>query len=153
MLLGTLQALGDIDLTTVNTNYPVLAAGLYPFTIAECKVVPTKDNKGQLLEVGLKLEIGALDDEGAPIEAGYKTTSRIGLTTTDKRDGKMIAADVARLLDAAYGETERKLINLGEFDVERLIGVSIMCKSSVEPEKDGYPKQVRVRFVKREVKV
>jgi len=151
MQLGELQSLQDLDLTTVNTDYPVLQPGIYPWMIKSAEIKDTNDKKGKLLVIGLELMVDAVDKNGAAVTAGFKHTHRIGLTPTDKRTGEMIGRDVALLLDAVFGEEGRKSIKLAAFNIETLVNQQITTKTAVQPEKDGYAESTSVRFVKKEV--
>lgn len=158
--LGSLSNFENLDLTTVSTDYPVLESGIREFLIANVKNELTKDKLGEMLVLDLKTTQVARDKHGKDVPAGYKITHRIGLTPTfDKSTGEAkrtadnIVKDIAVLLEAVYGEEGRKAIlpNIGTFDTANLVNQHIMCKTSIDPEKDGYPEQTRVqRFIKKE---
>lgn len=154
--LGALQNLGGLNLTDISTDYPVLQPVHHQFTITEIKVEPTKSNPNNLMMViTVETSNPALDKDGKEVKPGYKLTHRIGLTpTTDdngkvKRSPEMIFRDIATLLDAVFGETVRKSIDLATFDAETLVGQSFTCLTSIE-KSDQYGEQTRLaRFIKK----
>lgn len=166
--LGELANFADLDLSKVDTNYPVLESGIYPFTIQKLSVDETKKDarpgvKGQMLVLEVVTDIPVRDKNGKEVPAGFKLTHRIGLSPTFKevngvpdleqpaRTADQILRDVCTLLDAVFGEEGRKAINLATFDMNSLVNQKFTGRTSIDPEKDGYQEQTRIsRFVKKE---
>jgi hypothetical protein len=127
----------DVDLTTVDTSYPVLAAGVYPFKVDTAIVKPNKANTGHLLELDCELLVDATDSKGKPIKAGYKMTHRCGLSPTDKYSLEDIAKNVATIQDAILGHR----VALDAFDTDMLIGQRFIAKTKVTAETNEYPEK------------
>lgn len=162
--LGQLSNFADLDLSTVSTDYPILESGIYPWNIGKASYEISKDKKSEMMVLELHTVAPAKDKHGKEVPAGYKLTHRIGLTPSYKLDAngqpivdqpvrtpEMIMRDVASMLDGVFGEAARKTINLQAFDINSLVNQQIMGRTSISPEKDGYPEQTRLsRFVKKE---
>lgn len=155
---GALQQSGDLDLTSVNTERPVIAGGsLVKFRIADSKAAPgakdpNKVNWVLTLET-LEPTIGTKEQQ---IPAGFKITTYTGLSATEKRTTDMIVADVVRNLDAIYGKAVSRTIKLNEFDLASVIGGEVVAKVSVDPEKENkdtgetQPEQNRLRLLEKQ---
>lgn len=159
MKLGALGALAsltaggqDIDLTTVQTDYPRLKAGLKALTIAESKI-EQKDGKDKWV-IGFITDNDDISTQEKPIKAGHKLTENIGLSVVGKRTSDMILADCVRVFEAIWGDAGRQ-IKMSEFDIESVIGAKVTAKVAVEPEKtveetgQTYPERNSLRLVKK----
>lgn len=162
--LSALAGVSGLDLSTVSTDYPILQPGIVPFLIQKAyydKSKPkqvtdpttgeTHNHVSELIMLELVTTQPVNDKSGQPVGPGYKLTHRLALTPTDKMDVRMILGNVAQLLEAVFGEEERKKIDLGSFDVAMLTNQPVLVRVATAPEKDGYPEKTQVsRFVKKE---
>jgi len=148
LVLGQFSNMEGVDLTKIDTKYPILQSGqLLPFEITEVKVDDNKNKDGKLLIIDLKLDAPALDKEGKEVQPGFKNKSRIGLTPSGGRDQNMIVRDICILLDAIYGEAGRKAIDLSTFDFNNIVGSKLTCRTFINPAKDGFDESTGLKFV------
>lgn len=162
--LSALAGVSGLDLSTVSTDYPILQPGVYPFNIQKAYYDKSKpvqvtdpstgeshEHVSELIKLELVTTQPVNDKNGQPVGPGYKLNKSIALTPTDKMDVRMILGNVAQLLEAVFGEEERKKIDLGSFDVAMLTNQPVLVRVATAPEKDGYPEKTQVsRFVKKE---
>jgi hypothetical protein len=103
--------LGNTDLSSVDTSYPVLVPDTYEFTITGIKKVEFKastkmPNGGEGLQISATLNGPGKDTKGRDVNPGYQVTHMISLTPTEKMTADAIKANVARFLDAVLGRRE-----------------------------------------------
>ena len=136
----------DTDLTTVSTEYPVLAAGTYQFKVASAICGPNKTQTGHTLTIEATLEAPAYDNNGNAVMPGYKMTHRTGLTVTEKYDNLAIAKYLATLQDAILGTR----VPLAQFDTDLLIGQTFTATTKIAPEQNGYAEKAEFgKFIKK----
>ena len=128
-----------VDLSSVDTDYQVLAPGSYRMRISECKKEATKKG-GEQLVIKLTLEdSNALDTKGKPVVIGYALTHRIGLTLSEKYTSDMRAKSLKNVMESF------KPTATGSFgDPASYLGEIAIVRTKVEPEKDGFPESTRV---------
>lgn len=136
--LGQLSQTGDIDLTNVRTERPIIAGNtVAKFKIKTSTVEPGKNDPNKVNWVlGLETTTELLDKEGKAIAPGLVNNIYTPLAATEKYTQEMVLAGVCRVLDAVYGESKRKsgAINLATFDVASVIGADVTCRVQHEPQ-------------------
>jgi hypothetical protein len=155
--LGQLAQTGDLDLTNVKTERPVIAGNeLVTFKVIGSTVEPGKTDPQKLnwvLETETVREHKSTKSDVIP--PGFKVKHYTGLVASAKRTSDMVLADVCRKLDAIYGEETRKTIKLDTFDLSAVVGAEFSARASVEPEKadpetgEIKPEQNRFREIKK----
>lgn len=96
-----------VNLNEVDTSFPVLAEGTYPFTVAEMEVVPKADDPNKR---NLKVKFALASEEaqstkGEKLSQGYPVTSYYPLQKSDHPDAAPdgFAKQISKLVDAIFG--------------------------------------------------
>lgn len=129
----------DLDLTNTDTSMPLLAGGLYKFTVSEIAAVDNKKKTGQNLKIKLKLEETVKDTRGGEVHAGYPIFDTTSLVKTEKFDPRR---RLAEFQEAVLG-TKGHFLPLDQY-----LGKEVWAKVVVESSEE-YGDQNRVsRYVK-----
>lgn len=141
-----LNQLNDVDLSKVETSFPLLATGIVPVTIGKCefKTEPSKKREGTntylQVDYSLAQPWKTIAHDGNPSKTinpgdrGSSFSERIYVgKTLDDKTGEMKwygLEQMAKLREAAFGKAAEgaKLIPV------ELIGQQIMVKLTFEPE-------------------
>jgi hypothetical protein len=148
--LDILNEQNDIDLSSVDTSYPILPKNLYKFTVADIKIVPGKTREGsKVLEVKCELAEDAVAISGRHINAGFPLTFRIGLTPTEKYTESMRNESLARFMDAVVGESARKA-NGKLQPIERFMGQTFQANLLVKEDEQFGTRNEFGRLIKKD---
>lgn len=131
----------NVDLTSVDTSYPLLAAGVYPFTVAKCEYGKTKDGTGNLVKIQLKLNVAAKDIKGAPVNVGFTINDQISVTPSEKYTTDMITRALKKFREGVVGKAP------GPFaPIDQYVGQTVVANISIEEDKNGkYEPRNRVK--------
>lgn len=119
----------DLDLSSIDTSFPVVAGGLYDLVVKESDVIRNKNDNGWLWVVKLNPVNDVKDIRGQPLKAASATLfHRVSLTPTDNYDAASVAKNTARFIQAmkptVTGITSRDLFPDAE-------GFKVKCKAFV----------------------
>lgn len=131
----------DLDLSGIDTSFPVVKAGLYELIVKESDVVRNNADNGDLWVLKLSPVNDVQDVKGQPLKASSVTIfHRVGLTTTEKYTPEGVAKNVARVIQAVKplvtGITTRDIFD-GSFKVKckSLQGRMLQAKVDALPER------------------
>lgn len=127
---------GDKELT----KFPLLQGDrVMRFEIRKPSMAAGKKNAAQnVLTVPCYTTTDAVGIDGKSINKGWPVYMRIGVTPTEKRDAKKIAADIGRLCQAV-GVKGVKVSAVIADPVTHLDGKLFDAKVKVVPENEGFP--------------
>lgn len=137
--LDIMNNLDSIDLSKVETSYPILKTGIVPANIVFCEI--TKDDKVDAKPyVHVKYTLGqeweTVSIDGAPskvVNVGFPFNERIYFGTyEDKKTGekKMYGVDrIAKLREAVFGKAEPGT----KFNPGDLVGQTVTVKLKFDP--------------------
>lgn len=91
----------DTDVSSIDTSFPRITAGLYEMSVDKAESVPNKAQTGNNIRLTLKTVSPASDTNGNPVPAGFTLTNYIACTPTEKYTSAMIAKSVATFMKAA----------------------------------------------------
>jgi hypothetical protein len=130
--LDILNELNDVNLSDVDTNFPVLPKSPYKVLISNVEVKESKGDKGgNYLEVKMTLnQDGVKSTKQVPVAAGFPLTMRIGLTPTEKYPQDTIKRNLAQFLDGTIGESARKS-GQGLTPLEKFTGIEATARVSI----------------------
>lgn len=146
--IDSLSDLQNVDLSGVDTSFPVIAPGAYRFKVADVQVVPNKNKDGNNFVVKLTLDqlVMSVPDAGGAareISPGFPLTHLISMKPTEKYDQSAINRNLAGFQEAVLGR-KGSLLPLTQY-----VGLDVTCQVKVE-ESAEFGKQNRVsRFVKK----
>lgn len=109
---GALDPL-DMKVDDIDTSYPMIAAGLFTMTVSECKKETNEEGKDRLTIVLLTTTPTTNTKTGDTIAPGFKCSTNIYVTPTDKMTPTMVAQNVTRFCKAAgvRGVTVKDFLN------------------------------------------
>lgn len=138
-----------VDLSTVRTSLPILAAGMYVVTLKAASVDANKKGTGSNLSLEVTLTNPALDDQGKEVAPGFPLFDTVSLVRTFKPDGTTISYDpVKRLVELleAFGVekagsmTPRDMLAL----IQSFIGQQTAVRTKIE-KSDEYGDKTRIQ--------
>jgi hypothetical protein len=133
-----LNQLDSVDLSTVETSYPLLKTGVYPTTVASCQLEDQKAPKtGKNLVIKYTLTETAESVDGRQVNPGFAIMERISLTKTFKDDGSPKYDPLPRLAqfrEAIFGKAET---GTGFMPLEQYIGQAITIRVKHDPHSKG----------------
>lgn len=130
---GTLSDLGDMS--TVETKYPVIAAGLYQMKIKGFKKSDKPNTKTGNPQSMLIIELATEDmaknknNPDADVPPGHVLTDRVLLTPVGDMTQNMINQKLARIMEAATGNHD------GAFNTADLVGKVVSVNVALRPER------------------
>lgn len=136
-----LNQLAMTDLSSVETGYPVLPAGLYEVTVAEIKTEANKAQTGHNLKMKLTLVNGATDREGKPVNPGFPLFDLISLVKTEKYDP---LPALARFREAATGTKSGAFMPL-----EQYMGATLIAQVKIESSTEYGDRNRIVRYTQK----
>lgn len=141
---ATAVDLDNMDLSGVQTGFPLMSAGTYKFQIAEVEKKESKNKPGQFnLHIKLKLnETAKRHMSEETIQPGFPLNHVISLTQTEKYDPRR---PLAEFKEAVTGSKD------GAFGAPAsYVGQFVTCSIKIEKDKtEKYPDSNRVaRFLK-----
>ena len=137
------EMLGEIDLTDVDTNMPVLEPQIVRCTVTNMEIKEGK--KGPVLKIELKtVEPATSEGRDEPVQPGFPLFDNVSLVATEKYDYK---PRLAQIQEAILGEKRR-----GFAPLEQYIGQEVDVRTKPEGAEDSeYGRQTRIsRYVKAE---
>jgi hypothetical protein len=134
----------DLDLTSVDTSFPVIRSGLYELIVKDSDVVRNNADNGDLWVLKLSPTTDCQDTKGAPMKAaGVTIFHRVGLSTTEKYPPEAVAKNVARVIQSikpvVTGITTRDLFD-GSFKTKCKALQGRMLQAKVEALPEGKDK-------------
>ncbi len=94
------QEILDLDLSTIDTSFTVIRAGLYDCVVRESSIERTSNDDGDMWVLKLSTLKPTVDVKNAPVKEGQILFHRIGLRPTDKYSHEAIAKNTARFVQA-----------------------------------------------------
>lgn len=139
--------LDTLDLTKVDTGFPIVPAGLYQATVAEIRAEPNNKGTGQNLKIKLTLNEPTNDLSGNPTNPGFPIFDLISLVESRDDSGNIKYDPRKRLAAFKEGVTGNKE---GSFNpLEQYLGMTCTIRVKVEDDPE-YGKSNRVnRYVKK----
>ena len=140
------------DLTNVDTNFPILAVGMYDFSVVEITSKDTESGNGSMLNIKLALDENATDIKGNPINVGFPVYDRIFFPKAGamSKEGKPLdaASSIKRL--AMFQDDIGK--RTAKFDTELYIGCKLTAKVKIRHDStDQYPDTNEIgQYVKKD---
>ena len=130
----------DTDVSSINTDFPILAPGLQAIVVDACEKVRNKADSGDNLKITVKTLHPAVTKEGEAVAPGFKLTTNVSLTPTEAYTSDMVKKAVATVLKSCG------LASLGG-NPANLVGKTGTINVTVKPAKGEYPEGNNVRFV------
>lgn len=136
--MSIFDKLASVDLSEVDTSYPILEAGTWEFQIKSAEKKTSENTGGEYLLFQCSLvSSNANDITGAPLNPGYSMRHMINLTPSAKQIEnkgeaqceKDIFADVCKFLDAIQAERE------WDETLESYVGLTFYAKTKVGKER------------------
>lgn len=142
--IDILNDMDNVDLSSVNTDFPLLPKGTYEFTVTEAQVVSSKNREGgKVFEVKAALNQQARSTLGREINAGFPLTFRVGLTPTEKYTQQAIAENLAKFQEAVLG-------NKGRFmPMEQYIGKTFKANIGIDKTEQYGERNEFLRLLKK----
>lgn len=136
------MSLLDTDVSSIDTSYPRIVAGLYELSISAAEKIRNKAETGDNLKVEFKTTQPATSTTGEPVPPGFTMSRYIGLTVTEKYSEDMIGKTIASLMKC-FGVTgsPRTIIDTPAV----LIGKIGPCKVSIKKETTEFPEGNEVK--------
>lgn len=139
--------LDTLDLTSTDTGFPILPAGLYEVAVTEMKFEPNKKGTGQNLKIKLALTNPTTDTSGKSINAGFPVNDLISLVISKNDDGSIKYDPRKRLAEFQEGVLGHKLPAFNP--IEQYLGQTCSVRLKVEDDAE-YGKSNKVqRYVKK----
>ena len=124
----------NADLTSVETSYPIIPAGVYNYTVSEMKIEPTKDKNGDVVLIKLRLAQNAKDVKGRDVYPGLIITDRISLAPTEKYTSDMIRQRLKSFQRACFTADS---CPTAFAPLEQYIGKSVTVRVKIESDPKG----------------
>jgi hypothetical protein len=132
------------DLSNIDTEFPVLAAGDVMCEVAKIEVAANSKQTGNNLVIQLKTLEPAESTKGEVVNPGYPITQWISLVQTEKYDPRN---NLATFQDAVLGTTQG---NRGPFfPLEQFENEQVLLRVKPEPDNNGVLRTRIIRFVKK----
>lgn len=138
----------DLDLSSIDTSLPLLAAGIYDLQIAKVEPKTTKSNS-PMLALDLVTTGPAESQEGTQLGAGIHVFSNLNLAPSGKATWEIVLRNIAAVTQAAGIQT-----NYGEFAANAaglLQGKTVRCRVGITPA--GTDKNGKSFRAKNEIEV
>jgi hypothetical protein len=140
------NSLDSMDMSSVNTSFPVLRPGPYNFQVESMEIKESKKTAGQMsLNIKLKLlQEGQDHKTGAVINAGFPLFHTILLTPVGKLTPDMIKRSLAQFMEGVLGHKN------GPFKpFEQYLGQTVTARVKVDSS-EQYGDQNRIdAFIKK----
>lgn len=157
--IDILNQLSNINLSSVQTSFPLLATGLYDLTVAEMKVEQQKAPKvGNNIKIKLTTQNPSVDIDGKQVNPGFPMFDTISLTKSFKEDGSINydpAQKLAAFKEAVTGSKEGSFGAPAEW-AELYVGKTVQARVTYSPtsvdkrtQKDYGPQSRIDRYVKQ----
>lgn len=133
--VDVMNELTSVDLSTVETNVPVIIDGIYEVTVAELTIRPNKDNSGQVLSMKFALAQPAparQGDKETQVNPGFPLFHTVSLKRTFKDDGEVKYEPLTQLTnfrEAVIGEKAGQFMPL-----EQYIGRSLAVQTRIQDD-------------------
>lgn len=137
----------DMDLSTVKTDFPLLADGYYEVSIKKAEVVTSKKG-GEMVKIELQTIGPSLSRTGEQLAPGSVLFDQMMLAPSGKGTWEMVMRNVGALVQS-LGLTG---VNMGNIktQIPTLQGRTLRIQVGYEPAKDGYrEKNVVAKYVKQ----
>lgn len=149
--IDTLNDLLNADLSNIDTEYPVLTAGLYQFKFQAPQVVDTKKqdgNKNLKYEAVLESPSPANTTAGKTVSAGYKIVQTVYLPKPGQTDEKSLkATEIAQKNLASLKEALTGSKAGGFGNPQQYAGMSFMAQVKVENSPEFGERNSIARFL------
>lgn len=130
----------NADLTSVDTSFPVLEAGVISCVIAEMKEGETKENKKPVLNIKLTTAQPWKTTRGDEKPAGFPLNDMVSLSKTDKYDPRQ---RLAQIKEAVFGDKAGAFGQPAEY-----IGKPVTVRIKVENDEEYGPRNRVASYVK-----
>ena len=133
--------LDNLDLSTVETGFPLLPDGIVEVSVSEVSIKPNKAGTGQNLTIKLVTTQPMTDLNGKAINPGFPVFDLISLTPTAKYDPR---PKLAEFKESATGS------KTGSFNPpEQYLGAVLTVRLKVERSSEFGDKNRIVRYIKK----
>lgn len=130
----------SVDLSGVDTSFPLLPAGLYDLVVDGVKVEPNKAGNGRNVVIALKTTTDTTSVKGEALNKGFPITTYISLTPAEKYNEASIKRGLA-LFQQACGIK-------GQFQpVSQYKDKIVRCKVTIRPAKGEFEESNSIKFV------
>lgn len=96
----------DIDLSGIDTSFPLLREDTYLSEFASFAKEPSKDGSTQYGHFVFKTSEPGRDPTGNPVQAGYTLHKRVNLTVGPERTQDQIVKELARIVKDGFGKAK-----------------------------------------------
>tara|TARA_R110000868_G_scaffold136214_6_gene349077 strand:- start:492 stop:1040 length:549 start_codon:yes stop_codon:yes gene_type:complete len=139
--------LDTLDLTSTDTGFPVIPAGMYTATVRKVAYEPNKKGTGQNLKMELALTEPVADLTGRQLNPGWIIRDLVSLVVSRKEDGSVKYDPRQRLAEFQEGVLGKKLTSFNPLEQYLEQQVTIRVKVEDDPE---FGKSNRVqRYIKK----
>lgn len=140
-----IDSLLNADLSNVDTDFPILAAGTLSGVIAECAMGETK-SKNPVVNIKITTSMPAQLQKGGTAQVGFPIRHMLNLTPTEKMTPEMIKKNLAQFKEAAFGTKE------GSFgDPASYVGRPITFKIKITEDQEYGTQNKIAGFIKPQV--
>jgi hypothetical protein len=126
----------DVDVSAVDTSFPVLSANTYELAVAEITKVQNNAQTGENIKMQLKTTSPGISTTGEPIPAGFIIHHNISLTPTEKYREANIAKSIASFAQSAGIQGK---VSAFMADPSLLASAVVTAKVGVKKATDEYP--------------
>jgi hypothetical protein len=122
----------DVDLSSVDTSFPLLAEGMYDLEVKAMEQKKTKDEQGDMIVATFVTTREGRSTKGAPINPGFPIFYRLNLTPKGEMTEAMILRNLAKFREGVTGSKS------GSFGpIEQYVGKVVRAKVVVRVDKTG----------------
>lgn len=125
----------DVDLSSVDTSFPLLVDGIYDLRCDKAEIKDTADHKGRLAELQLVTVAPATGRKGEALEPGAtRIFERIMLAPTGKATWDMVLRNMGSVVQAVQGGMPMRCTpQTADQWVPMLQGRTFRCRVGYEP--------------------
>lgn len=110
----TTSSFYDMDLSGIDTSFPLLREDTYQCEFVSYKEEPSKDGAIQFGHFTFKTAEKGRDPAGTPVNAGYTLHKRVNLTQGPERNADQIAKELARVVKDGFGKGSLRDLRVGD---------------------------------------
>lgn len=105
----------NMDLSSVQTSFPLVNPGIYPVRVAAISMVDNKEKTGKNIKIEFQITeaaVGVADGQPCEIKPGYPLHFNISLVQTEKYDPRQ---KLAQLMECFLGTKNAAIMPLEQF--------------------------------------
>lgn len=110
----TTSSFYDMDLSGIDTSFPLLREDTYLCEFVSFKEEPSKEGSILFGHFTFKTAEKGRDPSGNPVNAGYTLHKRVNLTQGPERTADQIGKELARIVKDGFGKSSLRDLRVGD---------------------------------------